>query len=93
MATLKCCHPTYEYNKTIGKCMFKQGISRSVLRGDDNSKYFYIKVRSFIASSIIAFMFYSLKNMVNLVKMVTLEPEEFHHFINVVTVRKAYQDV
>ena len=46
MTTLKCCHPTYEYNKTRGKCMFKQEIGRNILRGDNNGTYFYIRVRT-----------------------------------------------
>ena len=89
---LKCCHPTYEYDKTRGKCMFKQGISRNILRGEKNSTYFYIKVRLFICF-IISFLFHSLKNMVNWVTMVTYGQEEFHHFINVAIVRKVYQVV
>jgi len=72
--------------------MFKQGISRNILRGEKNSTYFYIKVRLFICF-IISFLFHSLKNMVNWVTMVTYVQEEFHHFINVAIVRKVYQVV
>ena len=46
MITLKCCRPVYEYNRTRGKCMFRQGINRKILRGDNTSMYFYIQVRT-----------------------------------------------